>query len=241
MLPTLELSVRTAQVVTLVGPKSTLLRKYLRLMAAIEVPEQGEVEVLGTSTSLRSRSDYKELRSRLGYVIGDSSLLPIYNGLMNVMLPALYHHRGRTFKAVSKDARVLLEELGCVFDIQMLPHAMSRVQQTLLQLARTLILVPEILYIEEPFHQMTTDERRMFSEKLMSVRDRIHSKCIIIATDYLGFVRQYADRILFVDADCVETFDSWEAFSATRNPSIVRYLGRDMVSHLNPESEISET
>lgn len=241
MLPIAGFSVQTAQVVAVVGPDTPLLRKYLRLMAAIDLPDQGKVEVFGSSSEVRGRSKYKQLRSRLGYVIGDSSLLPNYNGLMNVMLPALYHYRSRTFKAVSQDARGLIEELGCDFDIQMLPHAMSRFQQTLLQLARVLILGPEILYIEEPFHQMTTDDRRLFSEKLMSVRDRIHSKCIIIATDYLGFVRKHADRILFVDAGCVEVFDGWDVFASSRTPAIVRYLGRETSSHINSEPEKPET
>lgn len=239
-MPAVDMAVDAAQVIVVVGPDAPLVRKYLRVMAAVELPDQGEVELLGISSEVKGPAEYKELRARLGYMIGDGSLLPIYNGLINVMLPALYHQRNRSFREVSQDARALLDELGCSFDIQMLPHAMSRFQQSQVQLARALILTPEILYIEEPFHRMTTDDRHLFSEKMMSARDRIHTRCIIISTDYLGFAQRYADRILFIDSESVEIFDDWETFSNSRIPAVVQYLGREPMDHLNPAAESSE-
>ena len=236
--PAIDLSVPAATVVAVVGPNASLVRKFLRVMAAVDRAAQGTLELFGDADPLRGRVHYKQLRSRLGYMIGESSLLPIYNGLINVMLPALYHQRSRSFKHVSRDARALLDELGCSFDTQILPHAMSRFQQSLIELARVLMLAPEILYIEEPFSHLTTDDRRLFSEKLMAVRDRIHSKCIIMSTDYLGFIRQHADQVLFVDGACVEVFNHWEAFSSSRIPPVAQYLGRESVDATDPATAI---
>jgi ABC-type transporter Mla maintaining outer membrane lipid asymmetry ATPase subunit MlaF len=193
-------------------------------MAAIELPEGGEVEVLGLTTDTLNRLSSRELRARIGYLIGDSSLLPIYNGLMNVMLPALYHHPERSFSNVSRSARALLEELDCRFDIQLLPHHMSSFQQRQVQLARALILEPDVLYMEDPFYDLTVDDRRVFVEKLLKMQDRVHSKCIILTTDCMEFVSQYVDRVIFVGSQLVEVFPDWKTFCVSRHSEIEQYL-----------------
>jgi polar amino acid transport system ATP-binding protein len=224
VLPAVEFSAQTAEIIALLGPETLPVRQYLRNMAAIENPEKGEVEVMGLSTHVIDRLSYKELRTRIGYVIGDSSLLPIYNGLMNVMLPALYHYPERSFSTVSRFARTLLEELDCNFDIQLMPHQMSSFQQRQIQLARALILEPDIVCMEEPFYDLASDERRTFAQKVLKMQGRVHSKCIILTTNYLDFVKQYVDRFIFVGSGSVEVFPGWDAFSSSPNPEVERYL-----------------
>jgi phospholipid/cholesterol/gamma-HCH transport system ATP-binding protein len=222
--PRMEISVHESEVIALLGPDARLLRKYLRNMVALESPSEGTVEVMGLATDALDRQASKTLRARIGYLIGDSTLLPIYNGLMNVMLPALYHHPERSFSAVSKPARTLLEELDCKFDVRSLPHLMSSFQQRQIQLARALILEPDILCMEEPFYDLSADDKRIFAEKLLKMRDKVHSKCIILTTDYLEFVSQFVDRIVFVGSQRVEVFPGWREFCVSRHSEIESYL-----------------
>lgn len=219
----MDFSAHRSEIVALTGPNSRLVRKYLRYMAALELPPEGEVEIMGSAAAKLDRLAFKELRSRIGYLIGGGSLLPIYNGLTNVMLPALYHCRKQSFRGVSNAARSLLAELGCEADALAMPHEMSALRQRQVQLARALMLFPDILCLEDPFHGLTADDRRSFGEHLLNVQHKIQTGCIVLETEYLEFVRKAAARIVFLGSRFVEEFPGWEAFVAARNPELTQY------------------
>jgi ABC-type transporter Mla maintaining outer membrane lipid asymmetry ATPase subunit MlaF len=226
--PATRFSAHASELIAVLSPDIHLARKYLRGMAAIEYPEQGEVVVMGLETRDLDRVAYKELRARIGYVIGDSTLLSIHSGLVNVMLPALYHHPEKTFSTVSMYARTLLKELECDFDAQLMPHNMTSFQQRQIQLARALILEPDILFMEDPFYELAIDDKRAFAQNIIKMRGRVHSNCVILTTDYLDFVKRYVDRLIFVGSCSVEVFPDWEQFSASRKPEIERYLDANL-------------
>lgn len=222
--PSLDLCVQRAEIVVVLGVDAGLVQRYLRNMAALEMPAKGAVEIMGLPAATLGRAEFRKLRSRIGYLIGDSSLLPIHNGLINVMLPALYHRRDTTFREVSRTARGLLEEMGCDFNILALPHYLGTFQQRLIQLARALILEPDILYLEEPFHDLAVEDRRSFSEILLKMRSRVHSGSIILSTDSLEVVSRLGGRIVFVDPGFVEVFPDWRSLCKSQRPEIAHYL-----------------
>lgn len=97
-------------------------------------------------------------RSQIGYLSGVSPLLSVQHGLMNVMLPMLYH-RKLSFREAADKARKLIAELNCDFEPTTFPAMLNSFQRSQLALARALILEPTLLFLDVPFHDLGAKQR----------------------------------------------------------------------------------
>ena len=111
----LDCQIKPSSLTCLVGPHRPQLRVYLQMLAGITKPKQGEVEIFGQQVSQLDQDAWQTLRSHMGYLSGTSPLLSMQHGLMNVMIPALYH-ANLSFRETADKARALLNELNCQFD-----------------------------------------------------------------------------------------------------------------------------
>lgn len=136
----------------------------------------------------------------------------------NVMLPALYHQLG-TSDEIRVRAHEMLEFLGYDGSMDLLPTYLNQHQRLLLAIARCLMLSPQLLFLDEPFHM--TDEicRRLEAEiyRRLAVEQRM---TIFIATHNLGFVKRHADEILFVHRDGIWKFEGWQAMIDASVPQV---------------------
>jgi predicted ABC-type transport system involved in lysophospholipase L1 biosynthesis ATPase subunit len=219
-----QFAAHCSEVVVLVGPEPELLRRHLRGMAGVDVATESGTGIPAVAKNRMDVSAHNKRLARTGYMMGGSALLPVYNALMNVMLPALYHHRGKTFAEVANAARELLRELDDGLDVLCFPYRMSPYQRRLTQLARSLILKPVSLFVEDPFVDLTLNERERFTAKLMAMRGRTESGSLVLNTDDPGCIRHHADRFIFISRGCIGEYPGWEAFAATSAPEAQRYL-----------------
>ena len=91
LFPPLTCQLAASTLTCLVGPYRSQLRDYLLMLAGIFKPTAGKVEVFGNLTSELNQHQWQKLRSQIGYLSGMAPLQSTQHGLMNVMLPALYH------------------------------------------------------------------------------------------------------------------------------------------------------
>ncbi|TXL06178.1 hypothetical protein BMR07_07905 [Methylococcaceae bacterium CS1] len=156
--PALDCRIQTSTLTCLVGPHRSQLRAYLQMLAGINNPAQGKVEIFGQTTNELDKAARQKLRSQIGYLSGVSPLLSVQHGLMNVMLPMLYH-RKLSFREAADKARKLIAELNCDFEPTTFPAMLNSFQRSQLALARALILEPTLLFLDVPFHDLGAKQR----------------------------------------------------------------------------------
>ena len=216
--PPLDCQIETSSLVCLVGPHRAQIRSYLQMLAGIILPRHGTIEIFQQVTSTFDQALWRQLRSKIGYVSGSAPLLSVQHGLMNVMLPALYHHK-RSFRAVADQARALLAELGCNFELTTFPAQLNSLQRSRLALARALILDPELLFLDLPFHDLGANEREIMGQ-LLGIHKQQRTVCMIGGLQYPQFLQQHADRIIYISEHKVIDFDNWMSFTQTEDQDV---------------------
>ncbi len=218
----LNFSVEPATITCLVGPNLSPPKDYLQMMAAIKPPGQGRLEILGLAIDKMDRKTWKRLRTHTGYVAGDTPLLSVQSGLMNVMLPAMYHRIASPAK-VQQRAGEILRRLGCSTDVNVLPSFMNTLDRCLVSLARALILEPQLLFLEYPFQDLGTEDQKLMASVLADLKqkDRL---CIVAAVKNLPFVQDYADQIVYASETKASCYASWQEFVESSDPEVRSYL-----------------
>lgn len=214
----LDCRMQPSNLTCLVGPHRFQLRAYLRMLAGITKPGSGKVEIFGQVASELDQAAWRNLRSRIGYLSGTSPLLSVQHGLMNVMIPALYH-RDLSFRETADQARALLAELGCHFELTTFPALLTSLERSQLALARALILDPSLLFLDVPFHDLGAKEREIMGEILGKYKQH-RAVCMIGGLQYPQFLEQHASRIIYISEHKVINFKSWRSFIQTEDRDV---------------------
>jgi len=216
--PPLNCQIELSSLTCLVGPHRPQLRDYQNMLAGIAPPSQGSVEVLGQMTSDLDQTAWQQLRTDIGYISGGALLLSVQHGLMNVMLPALYHQQ-LSFREVADKARALLGELGCDFELTTFPALLNSLQRSRIALARALILDPSLLFLDVPFHDLGANERETMGELLASQIPH-RAICMIGGLQSPQFLEQHANQIIYISEQKIIYFNSWISFSQTEDQDV---------------------
>ena len=220
-----SLEVKAGDTVCLVGPNGGGKTAYLRALAAVDRPAAGAVRLLGKDAARLGGDAWRALRLRAAYVLEGAPLLSVVNGLINVTLPAMYHRLG-TASQVASAAQEVFKFLDYPGRQDLLPAYLNQHERLLLAIARCLMLSPELMFLDEPFH-MTDNACREREAAVFRRLTREKGLAVLIATHNLGFVRRHADQIVFLHPQWVGCFDGWKAFSASTRAEVRDFLDTD--------------
>ncbi len=210
------------RIVCIVGPNGSGKTAYLRTLAAVDPPAGGSLALLGQDVTRMTPDARRSLRLKVAFVNEGAPLLSVVNGLINVTLPAMYHRLGNAEQARAK-ALEILEFLDYPGRQDLLPAYLNQHERLLLAIARCLMLSPELMFLDEPFH-MTDNACRERESGIYQKLTRERGLTLLLATHNLGFVKRCADDIVFVHPDGVWRFAGWKEFAAAARSQIRDFL-----------------
>jgi len=221
--------VRKGEVVVVCGPsgsgKSTLIRTVNRL----EEIKSGELLFDGRNVHApMSSSELNKLRSHIGFVFQSFNLFPHLSVVENVMLSPM-RVRGKA-KAESHDkAMQLLERVGLANKAGAYPAQLSGGQQQRVAIARALAMEPPAMLFDEPTSALDPE---MVGEVLAVMRSLAdEGMTMMCVTHEMGFAREVADRVWFMDAGAIlEDAPPDTFFNSPQHPRAKRFLS-DLRSH----------
>ena len=189
-----NLHIKPQEVVALIGPSGSGKSTLLRCMNYLEEPTSGKVTVAGTP--LDGEANINKVREEVGMVFQRFNLFPHMTALENIMLAPLKVKKASK-EAAEKKARELLERVGLADKADNYPSQLSGGQQQRVAIARALAMEPKVMLFDEPTSALDPE---MVGEVLDVMRSLAkEGMTMAIVTHEMGFAREVADRVLFID------------------------------------------
>ena len=195
VLADIDLSVAAGDAVVVCGPsgsgKSTLIRTLNRL----EEIDNGTIRFEGEDIHAAG-ADINRLRSRIGFVFQQFNLFPHLTVLANITLAPVQVSR-RSAAEAREAAMALLERVGLATKANAYPSQLSGGQQQRVAIARALAMQPRAMLFDEPTSALDPE---MIGEVLKVMRDLAREgMTMMVVTHEMGFAREVADRVVFMD------------------------------------------
>ncbi|MEV8066535.1 amino acid ABC transporter ATP-binding protein [Streptomyces sp. NPDC085995] len=201
----IDLTIRPGEVTVILGPSGSGKSTLLRVINHLEKPEAGHVSVGGEPIGVRRNGKrLKELservilaqRSRIGFVFQNFNLFPHLTALDNVAAAPVA--TGRLSRGEARElARNLLHRVGLGDRTGAYPRQLSGGQQQRVAIARALALRPGVILFDEPTSALDPE---LVGEVLSVIKDlAAGGTTLVIVTHEIGFAREVADRIVFLD------------------------------------------
>ena len=189
----LDLNVESGEVVAIVGASGAGKSTLLQILGTLDVPNQGELHIDGTPVHGMSRSALSRFRNEnLGFVFQSHRLLPEFNAVENVMMPAWIS--GQSTDQSTPRAEALLQELGLGHRLAHNPSELSGGEQQRVAVARALMNRPKVLLADEPSGNLDSENAEALHDLFFQLRDR-SGQTIVLVTHNESLAAR-ADRTL---------------------------------------------
>ncbi|MDY6321818.1 MAG: amino acid ABC transporter ATP-binding protein [Succinivibrio sp.] len=189
-----NLDVNRSEVVVIIGPSGSGKSTLLRCVNYLEVPTSGTVTIDGET--ITPQVNINTIRAEVGMVFQHFNLFPHMTVLRNITL-AQERVRRKSKEEAEETARQLLKQVGLSEKADAYPDQLSGGQQQRVAIARALAMKPKIMLFDEPTSALDPE---MVNEVLDVMRELAESgMTMLCVTHEMGFARQVADRVLFVD------------------------------------------
>jgi general L-amino acid transport system ATP-binding protein len=190
-----DLRVKTGEVIVIIGPSGSGKSTLIRCINRLEEHEEGRIIVDGMELT-HSLRNIKEIRREVGMVFQQFNLFPHKTVLENITLAPI-RVRKWSRKQAEEVAMQWLTRVGIPEQAAKYPSQLSGGQQQRVAIARALTMQPKILLFDEPTSALDPE---MIKEVLDVMRDLALSGYTILAvTHEMGFAREVANRIIFMD------------------------------------------
>ncbi|MFV0517695.1 MAG: amino acid ABC transporter ATP-binding protein [Aminipila sp.] len=216
-------TVKEGEVVCIIGPSGSGKSTFLRCLNLLEEPTGGEIYIDGQQINSK-QADLNSLRQKLGMVFQNFNLFPHMSTLENITLAPI-NVMGMKKEQAVKVAKELLNKVGLSDKAEAYPNALSGGQKQRVAIARALAMNPEVMLFDEPTSALDPE---MVGEVLEVMRDLANKgMTMVIVTHEMGFAREVADRILFMDSGIIlEQGTPEEIFNNTKHQRTKEFLSK---------------
>lgn len=216
-------TIEQGEVVVVIGPSGSGKSTFLRCLNLLEVPTSGKIFFEGTDITDPNNDLYK-MREKMGMVFQNFNLFPNMTVLENITLSPT------KVKKIAKPAaetlaKQLLNDVGLPDKANSYPQSLSGGQMQRIAIARALAMEPDVMLFDEPTSALDPE---MVGE-VLSVMQRLAQQgmTMVIVTHEMGFAKEVADRILFMDQGIImEEGTPEQLFDHPKNPRTIDFLSK---------------
>lgn len=218
-----SLEVKKGEVLVIIGPSGSGKSTILRCINLLEEPTKGDIYIEGEKINDK-KADINKIRQKVGMVFQHFNLFPNMTAIDNITLAPV-----KVKKMDKKDAEdiaiKLLKKVGLEDKRDSYPVKLSGGQKQRLAIARALAMQPDVMLFDEPTSALDPE---MVKEVLNVMKELANEgMTMIVVTHEMGFAREVADRVIFVDDGViVEEGTPKEVFENPKNPRTREFFSK---------------
>ncbi|MDO5479073.1 MAG: amino acid ABC transporter ATP-binding protein [Clostridia bacterium] len=215
--------IKKGEVVCIIGPSGSGKSTFLRCLNLLEQPTDGQIFFKDEDIT-NPKADINKLRQKMGMVFQQFNLFPHMTVKKNIMLAPVKLKLMSEAEA-EKKAISLLERVGLPEKADAYPGQLSGGQQQRVAIARALAMNPEVMLFDEPTSALDPE---IVGEVLQVMKELAkEGMTMAVVTHEMGFAKEVADRVLFIDAGIVmEEGTPEDVFSNPKNERTKSFLSK---------------
>ena len=234
----ISFSLEEGDVLSIIGSSGSGKTTLLRCLNFLETPDKGQILVKGerlfdaADPATQREAGVRKKRLHFGLVFQSFNLFPQYTALQNVTLapellareqPDFRRNKAQILSAILEEGKALLDQVGLSDKLASYPHQLSGGQQQRVAIARALALKPDILCFDEPTSALDPE---ISGEVLQAIRRLAQQRMtMVIVTHEMGFAREVASHVIFMDNGLIEEEGPPETvFGAPKSPRLQSFL-----------------
>ncbi|WP_225231198.1 amino acid ABC transporter ATP-binding protein [Solibacillus faecavium] len=223
VLKDISTEIQEKEVVCVIGPSGSGKSTFLRCLNRLEEISGGEVVVNGHAISDKN-ANLNQIRQEVGMVFQQFNLFPHKTVLQNITYAPL-KLKGLTKDQANERGMELLEKVGLVEKANAYPAELSGGQQQRVAIARALAMQPKIMLFDEPTSALDPE---MVGDVLDVMKDLAkEGMTMIVVTHEMGFAKEVADRVIFMDGGyIVEENNPIALFETPQEERTKAFLGK---------------
>lgn len=188
-----DLTVGKAEILSIIGKSGAGKTTLLQIIGTLDKPDSGNVIIDGVDVFAMKETELSDFRNRhIGFIFQFHQLLPEFNALENVMMPALIARIPE--KEAEKRAIQLLTELGMAERLTHKPNQLSGGEKQRVAAARAMMMSPKVILADEPSGSLDESNKKELHKLLLQMREQYGHTIIIVTHD--KELAEISDRVI---------------------------------------------
>mgnify|MGYP002510163809 FL=1 len=188
-----DLTVDKGEIVSIIGKSGAGKTTLLQIIGTLDKPDAGEVVIDGVDVFALNETALADFRNRhIGFIFQFHQLLPEFNALENVMMPALIARVPE--KEAEKRAMQLLTDLGMAERLTHKPNQLSGGEKQRVAAARAMMMSPDVILADEPSGSLDESNKKELHKLLLQMREQYGQTIIIVTHD--KELAEISDRVI---------------------------------------------
>ena len=188
-----DLTVEKGEIVSIIGKSGAGKTTLLQIIGTLDKPDSGSVVIDGVDVFTLKEKELADFRNRhVGFIFQFHQLLPEFNALENVMMPAMIARMPE--KEAEQRAVQLLTELGMAERLTHKPNQLSGGEKQRVAAARAMMMSPDVILADEPSGSLDESNKKELHKLLMQMREQYGQTIIIVTHD--KELAEISDRVI---------------------------------------------
>lgn len=219
----IDYEIEEKEVVCVIGPSGSGKSTFLRCINLLEEVSDGEIFIEDVKVN-DPKTDINEIRTEVGMVFQQFNLFPHMTVIDNITMAPI-QVRKMAKKDAEKLALELLDKVGLQSKAYNYPEQLSGRQQQRVAIARALAMKPKVMLFDEPTSALDPEMVKEVLDVMKQLAEE--GMTMVIVTHEMGFAREVADRVIFMDGGyIVEEGHPEEVFGNTKNERTKAFLSK---------------